>query len=127
KREAYFMEYIEKARKVTTTPLMLTGGFRTPSVMREAIDDEQLDVVGIARPFAVYPNVANEIFAGTRENFATKINKTGVKGIDGLMNIAWYEFQMRKIGQGKAPNPGLSAWTVFFKYLLLILEKRILG
>jgi len=35
KREVYFMEYIEKARKITDTPLMLTGGFRTASVMRD--------------------------------------------------------------------------------------------
>ena len=28
-REAYFLDYIEKARKLIKTPLLLTGGFRS--------------------------------------------------------------------------------------------------
>ncbi|MFT5103140.1 MAG: 2,4-dienoyl-CoA reductase-like NADH-dependent reductase (Old Yellow Enzyme family), partial [Candidatus Latescibacterota bacterium] len=71
-REVYFMDYIEKARKITNTPLMLTGGFRTTSVMKDAIASNQLDVIGIARPFAVYPNIGNEIFNESRVNFNTE-------------------------------------------------------
>ena len=104
---------------------MLTGGFRTPSVMNNAIASGKVDVVGLGRPFAIYPNVANEIFEGTRDNFDTDIKKTGVRAIDGMMNIIWYEFQIKKIGQGKAPNPNLSAWTVLAKYLALIAERRL--
>ncbi len=125
KREAYFMDYIEKARKVTNTPLMLTGGFRTSSVMQEAVASDQLDIVGIARSFAIYPNLANEIFNESRLNFETEIKKTGVKGIDGLMNIIWYESQIKRIGEGKTPNPNLSAWTVFWKYAWLIMEQKL--
>lgn len=126
KREAYFMDYIEKARKITNTPLMLTGGFRTSSVMRDAISSNQLDIIGIARPFAIFPNIANEIFEETRLNFETKINKTGVKAIDGMMNIIWYELQIKRIGQGKTPNPNLSAWTVFLNYVWLIMEQKLI-
>lgn len=125
KREAYFMDYIEKARKITNTPLMLTGGFRTVSVMEDAIASNQLDIIGVARPFAVYPNIANEIFEGIRLDFFTKINKTGVKGIDGSMNIIWYETQIKQIGKGQKPNPKLSAWVVFITYFWLILEQRL--
>lgn len=124
KREAYFMDYIEKARKVTKTPLMLTGGFRTSSVMREAVISDQLDIVGIARPFAIYPKIAHEIFEETRQNFETDIKKTNVKAIDGFMNIIWYELQIKRIGQGKTPNPNLSPWTVFLNYTWLILQKK---
>jgi len=125
KREAYFMDYIEKARKVTNTPLMLTGGFRTSSVMQDAIASDQLDIVGIARPFAIYPNIGNDIFNERRLNFATEIKKTRVKGIDGLMNIIWYESQIKRIGEGKTPNPNLNAWIVFMKYFWLIIEQKI--
>ncbi|MEM8926572.1 MAG: NADH:flavin oxidoreductase/NADH oxidase family protein [Bacteroidota bacterium] len=124
KREAYFMEYIEKARKVTKTPLMLTGGFRTSSVMRDAIISDQLDIIGMARPFTIFPKIAHEIFEETRLNFETKIKKTGVKAIDSLMNIIWYELQIKRLGQGKKPNPDLSAWTVFLNYIWLILEQK---
>lgn len=125
-REAYFMDYIEKARNITNTPLMLTGGFRTASVMRDAIASNQLDIIGIARPFALFPNIANEIFEETRLNFDTKPQKTGVKAIDGMMNIVWFEFQIKRIGQGKTPNPNLSAWTVFLNYVWLIMEQKLI-
>ena len=38
-REAYFLDYIEKARKLIKTPLLLTGGFRSVSVMEKALED----------------------------------------------------------------------------------------
>lgn len=125
-REAYFMDYIEKARKITNTPLMLTGGFRTTSVMKDAITSNQLDIIGIARPFAIFPNIGNEILNESRLNFSTEIKRTGVKAIDGAMNIIWYESQIKRIGEGKTPNIKLSGWIVFLKYAWLILEQKIM-
>lgn len=125
KREVYFMDYIQKARKITNTPLMLTGGFRTTAVMKDAIVSNQLDIIGIARPFAVYPNIGNEIINESRTNFNTEINKTGLKGIDGAMNIIWYESQIKHLGKGKVPKPDLNPWAVFLKYFWLILEQKL--
>ena len=125
KREVYFMDYIKKARKITNTPLMLTGGFRTTAVMKDAIVSNQLDIIGIARPFAVYPNIGNEIINESRMNFNTEIKKTGVKGIDGVMNIIWYESQIKRLGKGKVPKPDLNPWAVFLKYFWLILEQKL--
>jgi 2,4-dienoyl-CoA reductase-like NADH-dependent reductase (Old Yellow Enzyme family) len=125
KREVYFMDYIQKARKITNTPLMLTGGFRTTAVMKDAIVSNQLDIIGIARPFAVYPNIGNEIINESRTNFNTEINKTGLKGIDGAMNIIWYESQIKRLGKGKVPKPDLNPWAVFLKYFWLILEQKL--
>jgi 2,4-dienoyl-CoA reductase-like NADH-dependent reductase (Old Yellow Enzyme family) len=127
KREVYFMEYIEKARKITDTPLLLTGGFRTASVMRDAVSSDQLDVVGIARPFTVYPNIGNEIFDNSRTSFPVDFQKTGVKGIDGFMNLIWYEAQIKRLGQGKAPDSKLSPWSVFLNYAWLILLNKLSG
>ncbi len=124
-REAYFIDYIEKARAITKTPLMLTGGFRTVSVMQEAIASEELDIVGLARPFTLFPNIGNEILEESRANFGVNINKTGVKGIDGMMNIIWYEAQIKRLGLGKKPNLKLSAWFVFFNYLFLIFKFKL--
>ncbi|TCP25952.1 2,4-dienoyl-CoA reductase-like NADH-dependent reductase (Old Yellow Enzyme family) [Tenacibaculum skagerrakense] len=124
-REAYFIDYIEKARKVTKTPLMLTGGFRTVSVMQNAIASEKLDIVGLARPFCLFPNIANEILTESRDTFPTDINKSGVKSIDGMMNIIWYEAQIKRLGLGKLPKLKLSAWSVFFNYLFLILKFKL--
>lgn len=126
KREAYFIDYIEKARKITNTPLMLTGGFRTVSVMEEALDANQLDVIGIARPFAVLPNLPNEIFNNSRKDITTTSRKVGVKALDSNLDIIWYEYQIKRLGEGKEPNPKLSGWVVIFRYMRLILEKKLM-
>jgi len=125
KREAYFMDYIEKARKITTTPLMLTGGFRTVSAMEEAVASNKVDVIGIARPFALFPYIAHDIFSGKSPSFHTQIQKTGMKAIDGSMNIIWYEAQIKRLGKGKKPNPKLNPWIVFFTYVWIILMKKM--
>ena len=124
-REAYFIDYIKKARKITTTPLMLTGGFRTIQVMENAISSNHVDIIGIARPFALFPNLTNEIFNNAKVDFSTKIQKTGVKAIDAAMNIIWYEAQIKRLGESKKPKPKLSAWSVFLRYTWLILEKKL--
>ena len=124
KREVYFMDYIKKARKITKTPLMLTGGFRTTAVMKDAIGSNQLDIIGMARPFAVYPSIGHEILNESRLNFKTNIKKTGVKGIDGAMSIIWYESQIKRLGKGNEPKPDLNPWLVFLKYFWLIVEKK---
>jgi 2,4-dienoyl-CoA reductase-like NADH-dependent reductase (Old Yellow Enzyme family) len=127
KREAYFIDYIEKARKITNTPLMLTGGFRTVSIMKDALDANQLDIIGIARPFAVFPNLPNEIFSTSRTDVTTSSRKVGVKALDSGLDIIWYEYQIKRLGEGKKPNLKLSGWTVMFRYMRLILEQKLMN
>ena len=126
-REAYFLDYIEKARKLIKTPLLLTGGFRSVSVMEKALEDGNLDVIGMARPFCLYPNLANQIFDGSVKRFETPIPQIGVKFLDKLggVELPWYELQIQRIGKGKAPKinlPGILAFgftlkSLFFKSL----------
>lgn len=124
KREAYFLDFIEKARKVTDTPLMLTGGFRTVSVMEDAINNGHLDIVGLARPFAVFPYLSQEIFDGKRTELKFRHKTTGVKMIDAALNLVWYEAQIKRIGQGKGPKLNINPWLTFFKYVASIIKKR---
>jgi 2,4-dienoyl-CoA reductase-like NADH-dependent reductase (Old Yellow Enzyme family) len=124
-REAYFLDYIDKARKLIKTPLLLTGGFRSVSVMEKALEDGNLDVVGLARPFCLYPNLVNQIFDGSVKIFETPIPKIGIKFLDKLggVELPWYELQIQRIGKGKSPKINLLAifalWftikSLFFK------------
>ena len=124
-REAYFLDYIDKARKLIKTPLLLTGGFRSVSVMEKALEDGNLDIVGLARPFCLYPNLANQIFDGSVKIFETPIPKIGIKFLDKLggVELPWYELQIQRIGKGKSPKINLLAifalWftikSLFFK------------
>ena len=110
-REAYFLDYIEKARKLIKTPLLLTGGFRSVSVMEKALEDGNVDIVGLARPFCLYPNLANQIFNGSVQRFETPIPQIGIKFLDQLggVELPWYELQIQRIGKGKSPKTNLLA------------------
>ena len=56
-REAYFLEYAEEMRAVVKTPLMVTGGFRTRAGMEAALTSGACDLIGIARPMCVLPEL----------------------------------------------------------------------
>ena len=124
-REAYFLDYIKKARKLIKTPLLLTGGFRSVSVMENALEDGHLDVIGLARPFCLYPNLPNQIFDGSVKRFETPIPEIGIKFLDKLggVELPWYELQIQRIGNGKSPKTNMPAilalWfslkSLFFK------------
>ena len=115
-REAYFLDYIEKARKLIKTPLLLTGGFRTVSVMEKALEDDSLDIVGLARPFCLYPYLANQIFDGSVKRFDTPTPNIGIKILDNLggVELPWYELQIQRIGKGKSPKSDLSGILAFW-------------
>lgn len=112
-REAYFLDYVEKVRRITSTPLMLTGGFRTVQGMEQALSEGHLDVIGLARPFSMYPDLPNRILNGDLSDLHVPSPKTGVSAIDGMgfVDIMWHEVQIKRLGQGLRPDPKLSAWT----------------
>lgn len=119
KREAYFADFIVKAIARTKAPLLLTGGFRTVNVMAKAIENNELDFVGLARPFAVFPHLSKELFDGTRTEVHIPSVRTGLKFIDkmGFLDISYYSQQMKLMGKGELPNPKLKAWSVFFNFI----------
>ena len=115
-REAYFLDYIEKVRKITDKPLMLTGGFRTVAVMEQALADGKLDIVGLARPFCLYPELAQDIFSGKTTAFETPFPSSGFQFIDkmGGVELPWYALQIGRLGKGKRPKKNLSGLTAFY-------------
>ncbi len=121
KREAFFLDYAEKARAICPVPLIITGGFRSESAMNEALQSGHLDFIGIARPFALLPDLPNQIKQGSYRTLETHRIKTGFAPVDNklgaVLEMDWYMAQMRLIGQGKQPNLKLSPWKVLFKTL----------
>ncbi|SDW09301.1 NADH:flavin oxidoreductase/NADH oxidase family protein [Marinobacter mobilis] len=105
-REAYFLEFAEKVREKVSVPLMVTGGFRTSEGMAEAVQSGATDLVGIARPLAVEPNLSVRILAGEQVVSAVKPITTGIQKIDdmALMEVSWYTRQLGRIGKGKKPH-----------------------
>lgn len=110
KREAYFLEFAEKARAAVKTPLMVTGGFRSVAGMNEAIASGAVDFVGLARLIAVEPDAPLRLLAGQESRERVAAIRTGIAAIDnmGMLEVAWYGRQLRRIASGAAPKPSES-------------------
>jgi 2,4-dienoyl-CoA reductase-like NADH-dependent reductase (Old Yellow Enzyme family) len=119
KREAYFLDYIEKVRELVDTPLVLTGGFRSSAAMQSALDSGATDFIGLARTTAVDPDFPNKLIADTSHKQELRPLTTGLKGVDkmAMLDIVWYEFQLARMAKGRAPKNSLSEWGVFLKTL----------
>ena len=117
-REAYFLDFAEKARKIINkVPLMLTGGFRTAAGMAEAVGSGAIDLVGVARSLAMEPDLPSRLLSGQDPIHHVRPITTGIKMIDrmALMEVAWYSRQLRRIGDGHQPQPkesGLKSFAV---------------
>jgi 2,4-dienoyl-CoA reductase-like NADH-dependent reductase (Old Yellow Enzyme family) len=106
-REAYFLEFADKIRAQVKTPLMVTGGFRSIDAMAQALQSGATDLVGIARPLAVVPDLPNRLLRGeiTRSDIKRRI--TGIKLIDdmAMMETVWYAKQLERIAKGEPTKP----------------------
>ena len=110
-REAYFLEFAEKARESVKVPLMLTGGFRSSKAMREAVEKGAVDLVGLARPLAIDPDFPRKALENVDVVSPVGLLTSGSRFLDNLVfiNISWYERQLARMGRGKAPLPKMSA------------------
>jgi 2,4-dienoyl-CoA reductase-like NADH-dependent reductase (Old Yellow Enzyme family) len=117
KREAFFMQYAEDVRARTTLPLMLTGGFRTKEGMSDALASGAVDVVGLARPLAVEPDLPKRMLSGEAEAATPVRLATGIKMLDDVIQGGWYQTQIHRMANGEAPKVGLSRLTATWRYL----------
>ena len=104
-REAYFLDYAEKVRAVTTVPLMVTGGFRSPAGMREAITTGATDLVGLARPFALDAAVPQTVGGGAAAP-EMGARRTTTKQLDAALELYFHTRQIQRIGAGHDPQAG---------------------
>ncbi len=119
-REAYFLEFAEKVRAAVQVPLMVTGGFRTAAGMNAALRSGALDVVGLARLLAIDPDAPAALLQGRDSPQRVRPIITGLKAVDrmGVMEVWWYERQLKRIARGKAPRPDESGLSAFLKSAL---------
>lgn len=105
-REAYFLKYAEAIRgHLPKTPLMVTGGFRSASAMRAAVASGATDIVGLARPLVVEPDLPARILAGEDAQSKVRPISTGIRMVDemAMMEVSWYARQLHRMGDGKDP------------------------
>lgn len=131
-REAFFLQYAESMRKaVGDLPLMITGGFRTLSVMNEATEEGKTDMIGFGRPFCMVPDFPNKLFNGDLDSLpkpeSNLVLGTGILGANsknGLfkaINVqgqaGYFYYQIYKLANGKLPKYNLGVFESFYKHI----------
>ncbi|MCA9650593.1 MAG: NADH:flavin oxidoreductase/NADH oxidase family protein [Myxococcales bacterium] len=109
-REAFFLEYAERMRQHVGLPLMVTGGFRSREGMDAALRSGATDVVGMARPLAVDPDLPGRLLRSEAEAATEHPVGVGVRLLDDLLQIQWYLRQLARMSKGLPPDPRLSPW-----------------
>ena len=121
-REAYFLDFAAEARKRTSVPLAVTGGFRSVAGMEAALASGATDFIGIARALTLDPELPKHAAADPAYSCDVGRPSTGIKSLDKMFMIAisYYEMQIRRLGHGQDPDPKMSAWrTVLHSALAL--------
>jgi len=116
-REAYFIEYADNIRPELKIPLVVTGGFRSGTAMNTALSSGVTDMIGMARPLAVEPDLPTKLFNSSNYVSECRRPSTGFAMLDyaAMLDITWYESQLFRIGRGKRPIPNLAPGVRYFK------------
>jgi hypothetical protein len=122
------MEFSAKIKaELTTLKVMMTGGFRTLEGMNAALESDQVDIIGLGRPFCadniqdLKKLIGNVSLNRRLEAPATDVfgNETFLRSFNSGIQAVWYSRQFPLIAAKKSPNFSLSKlWCI-----LLIIPK----
>jgi 2,4-dienoyl-CoA reductase-like NADH-dependent reductase (Old Yellow Enzyme family) len=118
RREGYFLDMARVLREATTLPLVVTGGFRSRDGMESALAEGACDLVGMARPLALMPDLPSRLIDGTLQA-GTSANLRLPKGpAASLAELSWYREQLLAISRGGRPRTGGNGSLALLRTLL---------
>jgi 2,4-dienoyl-CoA reductase-like NADH-dependent reductase (Old Yellow Enzyme family) len=132
-REAYFLEYARDIRRSARgLPLMVTGGFRTPQLMRDVLDSGEVDLIGIGRPFCIAPDFPRELLEGGLEAlpapekemrlgpglFGRASSSRSMRTLNGQAEVAWFYRQLIEMSEGREPDLSFGTWSSLLGHLV---------
>lgn len=125
KREAYFVDYALKLRQRTTVPLAITGGFRSTKGMLEALENDACDVIGLARPMIMQPDLPKLASQDINYRIDWQEPSTGFPALDAvtMLVLTWYEKQMWRLGKGHAVKWQQSSWLAALSAIWKVMTK----
>ncbi len=108
-QEAYFLEHAKAVRAISAIPLILTGGFRSRTAMETALSGDACDMVALARPLAVEPDLPRRILSeeAAASRYPDLKLPAGPRGA--LAELAWCRQQLVRMSAGRDPRPTASA------------------
>ncbi len=110
-REAYFVSFAGAVRAVAAMPVMVTGGFRTVAAMVEALDRQDLDVIGLGRPLIADPETPRRLLSGESDRAPAPEDGLGVFHLQ-----QWNSMQLERLGDGLDPDLSLDGASAAANY-----------
>lgn len=124
-REAYFANYARQIRPVAQMPIMITGGFRLAAQMTTALAEGLTDVIGMARPMCIDPEICGKLLAGSasaaptiqeelmldRSAHPAHLDDSAFNYAVSGAQLAWLYLQLERLGQGQEPDITLPIGT----------------
>jgi len=131
KREAYFIEYAERIKTAAKIPLMITGGFRSRSVMEKAIANKEVDIIGLARPLCTQPDCSAQLIKGVIDKlddyeqslvlgkgfWGNNSSLNIIKAINNFGQVGFYYWQIIRLSEGLNPEPELKVFRSFQRHI----------
>ena len=118
KQEGLFFDYAAAIRKISDIPLILTGGMRTRRGMEHALSTGVCELVGMARPLALEPDLPRRLLAGEAEGARPVTLKLPPPPRGGLAELNWARVQLTRIARGARPKPSISPKLALIGMLL---------
>lgn len=106
-REAYFLDFARRIAGAARMPVMTTGGINRKAVAQHVLD-QGIDMVGIATALAMNPHLVNDWKTDPGARVDPVIVPWKDKALVALGTMAIVKRQLRRLGVGKPPMPGVS-------------------
>lgn len=114
KNTVFFADYGKQIKQKIQAPVIVTGGIRSVEAMNDLLATAGADLVGLARPLAMQPDLANRMAQGTYQTLETKRLSTGIKALDRkvgpLLGLVYYQLLMQSYAKGRTPHLTQNAW-----------------
>ncbi|MEL6979949.1 MAG: oxidoreductase [Pseudomonadota bacterium] len=112
-RGPYFLTFAERARRMTSKPLMVTGGFKTARQAANAVSSGAADMVGLARALALDPELPNKWRANAdADPMFPKFQNPPEGGV-----TAWFTMRLKELGEDRDLSPATTLDTAISDYL----------
>ncbi len=120
-KEGFFLDLVKEIKTQINVPLVITGGFRSLNVMNSVIEKEEADMIGLARPLVIDPDIPLKIAAGTFESITLPRISLGLKpltkALGSVLGLGAYEVALKDLAEGKPVRIKKNGWSLVFKLL----------
>jgi len=125
-RESYFQSFAADLKGKAGVPLMVTGGFRTAAGMADAISEDGISAIGVARPMCGDPDCVKKllvngedlprfekVLGSPRSFFGIHSPLKLVKVVSSFAVMAWYYDQIVLMAEGRENDTDTHSFTRF--------------